>query len=187
MRVPGNPYYVAGTLPASGFSLELTTTLATNRSWSIPTNNPPFLTGSTETQLISVNDLPAGNSAFFALVKRNFSQMLVLLPGESSAPGTLTGKSGSPTAQNTVNTVSSVIVLAVDSQFYPVGGITDSIQLSSSDGAAITPTPANMVNGTVTFTTFLFQTGGGGTQTITATDTTSTNIPAATSSPVVVN
>jgi hypothetical protein len=41
-----------------------------------------------------------------------------------------------------------------------------------------------MSNGSVTFSTFLFQTDG--TQTITATDLTNTNIPTATSSSVVV-
>ena len=183
---PGNPYYVSWTLPASGFSLALTPSLSGNRVWSAPATYAPFLTGTTETQLISTSDLPAGNSAFFAMIKRNFSQLLVLLPGEASAPGTVTGKSGTPAAQNTSGLV-NVTVVAVDSQFYPVGGVTDSIQLSSSDGAAIIPNPANMVNGTVTFSTFLFQTGGGGTQTISATDTTSTNVPTATSSPVVVN
>ncbi len=183
---PGNPYYVSWTLPASGFSLAATPSLSGNIVWSAPASYGPFLTGSTETQLISTSDLPAGNSAFFAMIKRNFSQLLVLLPGEASAPGTVTGKSGAPTAQNTTGLV-NVTVVAVDSQFYPVSGIADSIQLGSSDGVAILPNPANMVNGTVTFSTFLFQTGGGGTQTITATDTTSTNIPTATSSPVVVN
>ena len=185
---PGNPYFVAWTLPASGFSLSLTTNLSANATWTSPATYAPLVTGSTETQLISANDLPPGGQGFFAMIKRTFTQMLVLLPGETSAPGTLTGKSGSPTAQNTSGLV-NVTVLAVDSRFYPVGGITDNIQLGSSDGAAILPNPANMVNGTVTFSTFLFQTGGGGTQTISAMDTliTATNISTATSSPVVVN
>ena len=107
-----------------------------------------------------------------------------MLPGETNAPGTPTGKSGTPTPQNTTDTV-NVTVEAVDSQFYPVAGITDMIKLGSSDSVAVLPNPAAMTNGIVTFSTFLFQTDG--TQTVNATDTTTTNnIPVATSSSVVV-
>jgi hypothetical protein len=180
---PGNPYYVGWTLPASGFTLQSASTLNSNRIWKPTTTNPSFIAGANAAQLINTNDYPGGSAAFFALVKRTFSQLLVLLPGESSAPGTLTGKSGTPTQQDTHNLV-SVTVMAVDSQFYPVGGSSDMIQLSSSDGAAIIPNASAMNNGSVTFSTFLFQTDG--TNTITATDTTNTNIPPATSSSVVV-
>ncbi len=180
---PGNPYYVGWTLPASGFTLQSASTINSNRLWKPTTTNPSFTAGTSALQLINTNDFPGGGAAFFALVQRNFSQLLVLLPGESSAPGTLTGKSGTPTQQNTHDLV-SVTVVAVDSQFYPVGGSSDSIKLTSSDTQAILPNPLSMTNGTVTFSTFLFQTDG--TQTITATDTTSTNIPAAISSSVVV-
>jgi len=179
----GNPYFVTWTLPASGFTLQSSSTLASNRTSKPTTTNPPFLANGKETQLINTNDLPGGSAAFFSMVERNFSQLLVLLPGETSAPGTPTGKSGTPTPQNTQDLV-SVTVTAVDSQFFPVGGSSDTIKLTSSDGAAILPNPLSMTNGTVTFSTFLFQTDG--TQTISATDTVSTNIPTATSSSVVV-
>jgi hypothetical protein len=181
---PGNPYYVGWTLPASGFSLQSTATLATNRTWKPTTTYQPFAAGIYDTQLINTNDLPAGQAAYFSLVQRTYSQLLILLPGETGAPGTLTGKAGTPTPQNTSDTV-NVTVEAVDSQFYPVAGITDMVKLGSSDGVAVLPNPAPMTNGIVTFTTFLFQTDG--TQTVTATDTTTTNnIPVATSSSVVV-
>ena len=180
---PGNPYYVYWTLPASGFTLQSTSALSANPTWKPATSNPSFIAGNYAAQLINTNDLPGGSAAFFSMVQRNFSQLLVLLPGESSAPGTPSGKSGTPTQQYTQNLV-SVTVVAVDSQFYPVGGSSDTIKLTSSDGAAILPNPLSMTNGTVTFSTFLFQTDG--TQTINATDTVNTNIPMATSSSVVV-
>jgi hypothetical protein len=180
---PGNPYYVSWTLPSSGYLLQSTPTLGATRPWKAATANAAFTSGVNGIQLINTNDLSGGNSAYFAMIERNFSQLLILLPGETNAPGTLTGKSGTPTQQNTENLV-SVTVQAVDSQFYPVGGSTDMIKLTSSDGAAILPNQAAMTNGTITFTTFLFQTDGP--QVIYATDTTSTNIPMATSSSVVV-
>jgi hypothetical protein len=53
--------------------------------------------------------------------------------------------------------------------------------------AYLPTTNPSLVNGSVTESNFVFQAGGGSTFTITVTDTTSTNIPAATSTPVVVN
>ena len=78
---PGNPDYVSWTLPASGFSPEATATLATNRTWIPTTSNPSFAAGNLETQLINTNDLPSGNSAYFAMVQRNFFATVNLAAG----------------------------------------------------------------------------------------------------------
>jgi hypothetical protein len=143
--------------------------------------------GSFYTQLISSNDLQPGPATFFGLVQRTFSQLLVLLPGETNAPGTATGIKGTPTAvdlQSGTQGGAPVTVLAVDSRFYPVGGITDSITLTSTDASGIVLSgnnTASMVNGVASFDWY-FETPG--TQTVTATDNTTTTIPPATSESV---
>jgi hypothetical protein len=187
---PGNPYWVSWTAPALGFTLNATASLSnpvTNIDWSPVSTYSPIQNGSFFTQLISTNDLPGTNSAFFALVQRTFTQLLVLLPGETNAPGTATGIKGTPTPvdlQSGTQGGAPVTVMAVDSRFYPVGGITDSITLTSTDASGIVLNGANsapLVNGVASFDWY-FETPG--TQTVTATDTTDTSIQPATSASV---
>jgi hypothetical protein len=195
LLVPSSaPYWVGWTLPATGFSLAESASLGTNAVWrNVSTYSPiPMFSGAQ--QLISTNDMTSREAEFFALLKRPFSQLLVVLPGQTLAPNTPTGTTGTP---NTVSLSGNggeedVTVYAVDSDFNLVRGSTDSISLTSTDPgtAGNLPPPQAMVNGQATFNlanypeTFYFFTAG--TWTITATDTTTTNIQANTSSLVVV-
>jgi predicted RNA-binding protein with TRAM domain len=77
------------------------------------------------------------------------TQLQVLLPGESPAPGTSSGKTGTPTSQ-TVGVPFTVTVRACDDNWNLDAGNTDLIELSSSDASATLPSPANLVNGEVT-------------------------------------
>lgn len=186
---PGNPYWLSWTTPAPGFTPEVTGALSTNIHWTVPSTYTTFDAGSNVLQLINTNDLPTNNAAFFALVQRTFTQLLVLLPGETNAPGTATGKSGTPTPVSLgAGGAEEVTVMAVDSHFYPVPGETDQIGLTASDSSADLPTAINMANGVAQFTDLdpvYFNTEG--TWTITATDQQAgTTIPPATSSPVTV-
>ncbi|HEX3720118.1 MAG TPA: hypothetical protein VH595_19385 [Verrucomicrobiae bacterium] len=177
---PGEPYWVQWTAPATGFALQSTPTLL-NPTWTLVTNNPTFTAGTNFTQLISTNDYTGTNAAFFGLVQRTFTQLQVLLTGETAAPGTPTGKTGTPTPFNGVDVVT---VNAVDAKFYPVPGISDNITLTSTDDSLLFGTGganASLVNGTYQYQV-AFQTSGD--QTVTITDTTDTNIPPATSAPV---
>jgi hypothetical protein len=187
---PGNPYWVDWTTPALGFTLESTAALASPASnilWAPVTTYAPIQNGSFYTQLISTNDLQPGITTFFGLAERTFTQLLVLLPGQTNAPDTATGIKGTPTPvdlQTGTQGSAPVTVLAVDSRFYPVGGITDSINLTSAtdgSGTVLGADPAPMVNGVVTFNWY-FGTPGG--QTVTATDNTDTSIQPVTTVPV---
>ena len=60
-------------------------------------------------------------------------QLQVLLPGETAAPGTPTGKTGSPTAQ-TAGTGYTVHVNAVDAN-YNLISTNDTVQITSSDAS----------------------------------------------------
>ena len=111
-----------------------------------------------------------------------FSKLQVLLPGETAAPGTASGKSGTPTAQ-TAGSVFNVTVNAVDANWNPVSA-SDTVTLSSSDASALLPAGAALSGGTQTFA-MIFKTAGSAT--VTASDTSDSSKTANTSSSATVN
>ena len=130
--------------------------------------------------------LGQNQNVLFKLIKRQFTQLQVLLPGETNAPGTLSGKIGTPIPQTTT-TAFTVTVNACDSTWH-ICNSADTIHLTSSDGSAFIPVDTGMSGGVATFSGangFLFQTTGS--QTITATDVTDGTKTANTSSSVTVN
>lgn len=76
-----------------------------------------------------------------------FVKLQLLLPGETAAPGTVTGKTGAPT-DRTANTAFNVTVNAVDDYWNRITTITDEINLSSTDLNALIPANAALVAGT---------------------------------------
>ena len=109
-----------------------------------------------------------------------FTQLQVLLPGESPAPGTTLGKTGAPDAQ-TVGESFTVLVRACDADWNTVTSVTDQVILTSTDASATLPGPATLVNGERQFTVTL---NAAGNFTFTADDNTDTTIPDATSATV---
>lgn len=177
-------YWLAWTLPASGFSSQVSSNLANPLAWTSPAGGTIIPMNGASSQLVSTNNLPPGSAAFFSMIKRTFTQLQVLLPGETNAPGTVSGKIGTPTAQST-STPTDIVVNACDATWHVIQGATDAINLTSSDGSAFLPNNQSLVNGTTTFSGgFLFQTQG--TQTVTATDVTDGTKTANTSSSVTV-
>jgi len=83
-----------------------------------------------------------------------FSRLQVLLPGETAAPGTSTGKTGTPRAQ-VANIPFTVTVRACDSQWNLVNTVTDVIQVLASDASATLPAAAQLQSGARTFTVTL--------------------------------
>ena len=94
------------------------------------------------------------------------SQLQVLLPGETAAPGTVTGKTGTPASQ-IAGAPFSVAVNAVDVNFRMDSTASASVEVTSSDGAASLPGSTTLVSGTETFVVAL---NTPGTQEVTATD-----------------
>jgi hypothetical protein len=186
---PGSEYWVGWTLPAPGFSFQGATNLPTT-NWTSLSSVLTIADNGGEQALVGTNSFPTSKQGYFTLVQRSFSQLLVILPGETNAPGTTTGKVGTPTPVTGVGggpQEEIVTVLAVDSQFNPIPGITDQIKLSTTDTQGVTPNPEVMVNGSVTFGSdnpFLFSDPGS--WSITATDVTTPTITPNTSSPVTV-
>ena len=87
-----------------------------------------------------------------------YSRLQVLLPGETAAPGTGSGKTGTPRAQ--VSGIPfDITVRACDNTWNLVTSISNSIQITSSDASATLPQPAQLQSGTRTFTV-TFNAGG---------------------------
>ncbi len=175
--VPTNTaYWVDWTVPDLGYSLEVGTNVAVPASYAVSSIAPAGQIGTLKKTLFPAASLPAGNAGFFRLVQLNATQLQVLLPGETNAPGTTLGYVGTPTAISLLAQGANptpVIVNACDAHWNIVSGINDTISLTSSDLAAFLPKAMSMVNGTASFTGangVLFQTQGS--QTVTATDTT---------------
>jgi hypothetical protein len=170
------------TLPDSGFGPVTKPSLGAG-NWS-DLGLPILLNGGARWVLVPKTSLPSASQGYFAVLQRTFSQLQVLLPGETAAPGTPTGKTGTPTPVSLSDPnfpgLVTATVNAVDSQYFPIAGVTDTINITTSDPNAITPNNAALVNGTGQFTV---QMGTPGSQTITATDiaATATNIPPAVS------
>jgi autotransporter-associated beta strand protein len=97
-----------------------------------------------------------------------FAKLLILAPGETSAPVTASGKTGTPSLQ-TVAVPFNVTVNAVD-EFWNLASSTDTVAITSTDGAATLPASAALALGTGTFAV-TFNTIGAG-FTVTATDVT---------------
>ena len=169
-------------LPDTGFSLQVSTNLANAGAWKDLSGLTTFVSSGQRSTLVPSANL-ARNVAYFRLIQRTYSQLQVLFPGETNAPNTVSGKVGSPFTVNSGDTV-SLTVNAVDNTFHVIPGIIDNIHITSTDGSAIVQNDAALVNGTGTY---LIQLNTSGAQTVSATDTTNTNIPTAVSTSVNVN
>lgn len=179
---PGSAYWVSWSLPDAGFSFQSAPSLPqTSFGW----NNPaltPILNNNAHQVLVPLTQTGT-NQGYFRLIERSFTQLQVLLPGETAAPGTPSGKTGTPTTLSlSAGGIENVVVNACDADWYPISGVTDTIHVASSDTTAISPNDMAMVNGTVTFNPGVAFINTGTGVTITATDTT-TNMPVAVSSP----
>ena len=174
-------YWLQWTLPDGNFNGETSGNLADPLSWN-PLTGPRWAMVGVRKQLVSQGDLAAGNAAFFRLIKRQASQLQVLFPGETNAPNTPTGKTGTPTAVTAGNLV-QVTINSVDATYHVVS-TADVIHLTSTDGGATLPfVDGSLVNG-VLVQDIAFSAAGS--YTVTATDMTNTNFPAAVSASVTV-
>ncbi|MBI4543961.1 MAG: Ig-like domain-containing protein, partial [Gemmatimonadetes bacterium] len=104
----------------------------------------------------------------FTVSAGSFTKLQILLPGETAAAGTSTGKTGSPSSI-IAGTAMTATVNAVDANWNLVNTVTDVVAITSSDGAATLPASANLVAGTKNFSVTL-QTAGS--QSVTASDVT---------------
>ena len=124
----------------------------------------------------------AATSGAISVNAGTFARLQLLVPGETAAPGTPSGKTGTPSAQ-AAGSAFSVTVNAVDTNWNVVSA-SDTVGITSSDANALLPTNAPLVAGTRTFSVTLKTSGS---QTLTATDITDGTKGAATSGAISVN
>ena len=177
----GNPVATSGktvTWSSSGGGSFSAPTSATNGSGlasvQFTTNSAA---GTAHTVTATDGDTFTGSSAVFTTTAGSFVKLQLLVPGETAAPGTGSGKSGSPSAQS-ARIPFTVTVNAVDANWNLVSSATDTVAISSSDGAATLPANAALASGSRVFTATLNSAGG---QTLTATDITDGGKSASTS------
>src|SRR5947209_13832631 len=103
------------------------------------------------------------------------------MPGETAAPGTAGGKTGSPTAQ-TAATAFNVLVNAVDANWNLIS-TNDTVAITSTDTNAALPGNAALVSGTNSFNVTLKTAGSA---TVTASDVTHSGITSNTSPSITV-
>jgi hypothetical protein len=109
-----------------------------------------------------------------------FARLQVLLPGETAAPGTSSGITGTPNAQ-TAGVPFYVTVNACDASWALVPSVTHTIRILSSDASASLPAAAQLVGGTGSFLVIL---NAGGNFTVYAHDQSDVTIPDGASSRV---
>ena len=102
-----------------------------------------------------------------------FARLQVLLPGETAAPGTSSGKTGTPSPQ-TAGIPFHVTVRACDATWEHVPTVTDMIRILCTDASASLPAAAQLIGGTGDFLVIL---NAGGDFTIFARDQTDATIP----------
>src|SRR5207244_2534674 len=95
-----------------------------------------------------------------------FAKLQLLAPGESAAPGTASGKTGTPLAQ-IVATTFNVTVNAVDANWNALTNASDTVGITSSTTNASLPAPSTL-NPQPSILPVVFNTNGG--FTLTATD-----------------
>ena len=172
--VPTNAWWIVDwTVPDSGYTLETSPQLT--GGWVGLPNVTTVQPGSHKLTVIT-NGMTSNGSGFFRMIKRTPTQIQVLLPGETAAPNTPSGKTGSPTAVG-AGANFNVIVNMCDANWNVVNSI-DTVQITSTGGAdagflvlngsELGGTAAPLASGTFTFSCESL-TGPAGT-TCTATD-----------------
>jgi hypothetical protein len=148
----------------------------TSVSFSTGTNTTTLATTLTkkETTAITVSDGTVTGPASSSLTVGSgaFAKLQLLLPGESAAAGTATGKTGTPTTA-TAGTAFNVTVNAVDANWNVVTTApTDTIHIASDDANATSPADNTLSSGTRSFSVTLKTAVATATRTLTASDVT---------------
>jgi hypothetical protein len=180
--VPANGVsWVRWTLPDAGFALQ-TNSVVTATGWN-ENGLPTLQLASSKKVLLHTSDLPGAKAGYYRMIKRAFTKLQVLMPGETNAPGTATGKIGTPTPQ-VVGVPFGVTVNAVDDTWHQIVlAANDEIAITSDDPNFPAVNNASLVAGTTTFSVTF---GTDGTYSITATDVTDATKTANTGTPTTV-
>jgi len=135
-----------------------------------------FKTAGTRTITASATGFSTNTSTNVTVNVGTVAKLEILVPGETTAPGTSTGKTGSPSSQSLgVAIANGIVVNAVDANWNTVTGATPNVAITSSDTSATIADDNGAAAGNLTLgagagTLSSFTFNNGGAQTITATD-----------------
>jgi hypothetical protein len=159
------PFWLTWSLPASGFSLQSSDKVA-GGIWANPTL-AGYDAGNFHHILLNQTNLPGSTLGVYRMLKRVGAKLLVLLPGETLAPGTPTGKTGTPDGQKS-DIEFNITVRLMDKDNYPVSAPNDLIRLAATGTPYVTlPPDANLLSGSLTLPVTI---SGEGSVTLTASD-----------------
>src|SRR5207302_841234 len=116
--------------------------------------------------LIPSSVLGSTSQNYFRLLQETFTKLQILVPGETAAPGTASGKTGTPDPQ-TVGVPFDVTVNAVDNKWFLINTVNDIVHITSSDSTASLPPDVSLISGTRTLSVTFNATGS---FTVTASD-----------------
>lgn len=162
---PGTALWLNWTQPADGFNPQVAGTIT--GTWVDANVTNRFVAAGKINGAVASASLPGTTANYFRMLKRPFVKLQVLMPGETAAPNTPSGKTGTPTDQF-AGVPFNVTVNAVD-QFWNVVPSSDTINITSSDTTATLPADATLASGSRTFAVTLNTSGS---WTVTATDVT---------------
>jgi hypothetical protein len=176
-------YWLHWNLPDDGF-VPASTAGLTGGAWNDLSSSPVFLNGSEHWIKIGQADVPGPGRGYFALIHRAYTQLQVLLPGETNAPNTLTGRTGTPEVVSlSTNNPVTVTINAVDGTWHVIDSVTSYyVGVTTTDPAGFSF--GGKLSGGTGSANVSF--GSTGSFTVTASDFEHQDIPPATSSPVTV-
>ena len=114
----------------------------------------PVVSGTSPTFTITTRtaadvNIDQGTAAGVQVAAGAATQLLVILPGQTQAPGTATGRTGDPVMQ-VMGQVTTVNVVATDAHFNTSPSAAGPVTLTSTDGAATLPGAFPLSGGTAT-------------------------------------
>ncbi|MBI3417000.1 MAG: Ig-like domain repeat protein, partial [Verrucomicrobia bacterium] len=157
---------------ASGTGALQGTLTATATNGIVTFNNLSHNIAETITLAFSAPTLTGVISASVVVTAGPLLKLQILVPGETAAPGTASGKTGAPGAQM-AGAAFNVTVNAVDADWNVVNTVTDTVAINPSDVNAPLPANAALVAGTQTFSVTL---NTAGSATVGASDVTQSSI-----------
>src|ERR1041384_6058220 len=119
------------------------TTTATASSGAARFSNLSYPVAETMTVLFTSGSLSNATSSAVAVGAGAFAKLQLLAPGESAAPGTASGKTGTPTGQ-IASTAFNMTVNAVDANWNAVTNVVATVGINSTNSNATLPLPSAM-------------------------------------------
>jgi hypothetical protein len=167
-------WWLTWTLPDLGFAPVTRARLGTGIWSDLAVNS--LVVGANRKAMLTRSMVPDVSQSYFGMLKRVFSRLQVLLPGETAAPDTPTGKTGTPLPQSYNNDAIPIIINACDQNWHIMTSATDELNVDLGFPGAQGNGAATLVAGTTTVSAWYFNVTATTNLVITVNDTTTPTI-----------